>query len=80
MLRYNGMVMKDSTQPSQYLINLGLAKWHMVKRRYRQYGMVIFHERCLEYFKQRIESGKIQIGFEKKRQPERTGLTIDDVC
>ena len=80
LLRHNGFVMKDSSQPSQYLVMLNMARWHMVKRRYNMYGMIIFHSRAMEYFKERIANGRLAIGFEKRKKTEDVGLTIDDVC
>ena len=80
LLRHNGYVMKDSNQPAQYLVVLKMARWHMVTRRYKRYGMIIFHERALEYFKNRIADKRLAIGFEKRKKSEVHGLSVDDVC
>jgi len=80
LLRHNGYILKDSNQPSQYLVMLDMARWHMVTRRYKRYGMVIFHERAMEYFKERIANGRLAIGFEKRKKIEDVKLSLDDVC
>lgn len=79
LLRFNRYVVKDSNQPTQAMINMNLIKFHMVKRRYKRFGMPIFHERSLEYFKQRVMDGRIQIGFEKIRKSSCV-KQLDDVC
>jgi len=80
VLRFNGMIMSDSNQPSQYLVTLNLARWHMVNRRFKRYGMILFHERALEYFRQRIVNGKIQIGFKKRVVKQPHIVRLEDIC
>jgi len=80
LLRHNGYILKDSTQPCQYLVMLDMARWHMVERRYKKYGMVIFHERALAYFKNKLDNGRLAIGFEKRKQKDYGELKLDDIC
>lgn len=79
MLRYNGYILKDSNQPAQNMIVLNLMRWHMVKRRYYQFGMTIFHERALAYFLNRIEDGRITVAFEKLKDTKPQGLSLDEI-
>ena len=78
LLRFNGYVMKESNQPSQYLVALNMARWHMVIRRHKRYGMIIFHERAMEYFKERITNGRFAIGFEKRKK--KNEVVLKDIC
>jgi hypothetical protein len=66
LLRFNGYVMRDSNQPKQSPITMGLMRFHMVNRKMKKYGMLLFSERGLNYLKRKIETGDIQIGFQKK--------------
>ena len=80
LLRFNGYVMKDSNQPTQLLVTMGLAVYHMVNRRYKKYGMLLFTERGMNYIKRKVEDGSIQIGFQKKVNKSYDCVkTIDDV-
>lgn len=79
-LRYNGVIMKTSNQPSQCWILLGLAKFHMVERRFKKYGMTIFSERAFGYIQNKIESGGFAIGFEKRIDRNVNIKEINEVC
>ena len=80
-LRYNGVLLKDSNQPNQMWINLGLAKFHMVTKRYKVYGIPIFSETAISYIENRIVDGRLMIGFEKRLIKEHESVKeISEVC
>jgi phage antirepressor YoqD-like protein len=78
LLRYNGYIMSDSNQPKQIAISLGLMRYHMVNRRYKKYGMPLFSEKGLNYLSRKIETGDIQIGFQKKIKRHYT-VKLEDI-
>lgn len=65
LLRFNKILVKHSNQPTQYWINLGLARYHYTTKRYKTYGMVLFSEKGLNRLKVMLENNELQIGFEK---------------
>lgn len=79
LLRANGCIMKDSNQPSQAWIQLGLAKYHMVERRFKKYGMTIFSEKSLGYIKNKIDSQAFEITFVKRIEKHKT-VKLEEIC
>jgi len=79
LLRANGCLMRDSNQPTQHWIQLGLARWHMVTRRYKHYGMPIFSDKALAYIENKIKSGVWQIEFQKRIDKYKS-VKLEDVC
>lgn len=81
LLRYNKVLMKDSTMPTQMWINMGLARFHMVNRRYKMYGMPIFSENAIKYLEARVADGRFAIGFEKRKEKKyNCDVKLEDVC
>jgi len=66
LLRFNGYVMRDSNQPKQSMVTMEIMRYHLVNRRYKKYGMLLVSERGLNYFKRKVDTSDIQIGFQKK--------------
>jgi hypothetical protein len=79
-LRFNNVIMKDSNQPKQNMITLGLMRFHMVTRRYKQYGMPLFSDRGIAYIQRRISSGEFQIGFMKRIEKYKPIKNLNEVC
>jgi hypothetical protein len=78
--RYNGMIMKDSNQPKQIMITLGLMRFHMVKRRYKMWGMPLWSDRGIAYIQRRIENGEWQLGFEKRIIKQKQVVKLEEIC
>ena len=79
-LRFNGMLMLDSNQPKQINIQLGLMRWHMAKRKYKQFGMPLFSDRGIAYIQRKIANGDFQMGFTKRVDKHKNEVNINDVC
>jgi hypothetical protein len=77
--RFWGLIMADSTQPKQSQITLGLMRFYLVKRRYKQFGMPLWSDRGIAYIQRRIETGEFQIGYTKRIQKYKT-VKLEDVC
>ena len=78
--RHNGMLMKDSNQPKQNMITLGLMRYHMVKRRFKMWGMPLWSERGINYIQRRIENGEWQMGFEKRIIKQKQVVKLEEIC
>lgn len=78
-LRHNGVLMQDSNQPKQSFITLGLMRYHMVKRRYKMWGMPLFSERGIAFLQRKIDCGDYTIGFMKKINKNET-IKLEDIC
>ena len=78
--RFNGMIMKDSNQPKQTMITLGLMRYHMVKRRFKMWGMPLWSDRGIAYIQRRVENGEWQLGFEKRVIKQKQTVKLEDVC
>jgi hypothetical protein len=77
--RFNGMLMKDSLQPKQTMITLGLMRFHMVQRRHKRYGMPLWSDRGINYIKRKLDTGDFQLGLEKKVKKFQT-VKLEDIC
>ena len=78
-LRFNGVLLKDSTQPKQSWIDMGLARYHMVNRRYRLYGMTLFSDKGIAFIERKVATGSFQIGFEKRKKTDSNIVNPEDV-
>jgi hypothetical protein len=77
-LRNNKLIMKDSNQPTQQWISLGLARWHSTTKRWKTFGMPLWSERGLNRLKVMVANGDLQPGFEKRR--EKHVVLLNDIC
>lgn len=78
--RFNGMIMKDSNQPKQTMITLGLMRYHMVKRRFKMWGMPLWSDRGIAYIQRRIENGEWQMEFEKRIIKQKQVVKLEEIC
>lgn len=67
-LRFNGYLMKDSNQPTQAMITTGLMRFHMTTKRYKTYGMPLFSDKFIGYIQNRLEDGRFQLQFLKRKE------------
>lgn len=76
--RFNKIIMIDSNQPKQQMIQLGLMRYHTVTKHWKTYGICLWSERGLNYVKARIADGRYQIGYVKRK--DKHTRTLDEVC
>lgn len=77
-LRYNKLIMKNSNQPCQQWILLGLARWHNTNKNWKTFGMPLWSERGLNRLKTMIVNNTLQIGFEKR--VDKHVVQLKDIC
>ena len=77
--RFNGIIMLDSNQPKHSQISLGLMRWHMVKRRYKMWGISLWSDRGIAFIQRRIEKGEFQLGYTKRIEKHKT-VKLEEVC
>jgi len=76
--RHNGVLCKDSNQPKQNLIQLGLMRWHNTNKNWKTFGMPLWSDKGIAYMERRISSGAFSTGYLKRI--EKYSVNIDDVC
>ena len=77
-LRHNGAIMKDSNQPTQYWIQLGLSRFHRTTKRWKTYGMPLFSDKGIAYIQNKIDSGVWVLDYEKRKM--KNEAVLKDIC
>jgi hypothetical protein len=78
MLRYNGMLLKHSNEPTGTMITLGIMRYHFTVKRYKNYGFPLFSDKAIGYIQNRLADGRFQVQFLKKKM--KYEVNISDVC
>lgn len=55
-------------------------RFHMVKRRYKMWGMPLWSDRGIAYIQRRIENGEWQMGFEKRIIKQKQVVKLEEIC